>query len=371
MKNNLTHFYMNRFAILYSLIVLFFIVGCNSKNRPEVFDLRCESLQNPLGIDKTTPRLSWKISSEKNGTEQKAFQILVAAERSDLTENKADLWNSGKVESSASIFLPYQGQKLNSGTAAWWKIRVWDEAGNISNWSEPARFSIGLLSENDWQASYIAFNTENGYRECPQLYQTFEVDETNSNYFLHVNSLGYHEVFINGKKVDDGVLSPAVSQFDKRSLINTYDVSDLLQKGKNELILWLGSGWYTEGLPGVANNGPVVRAQLEKVENNQREIILATDENWKGRKSSYTRHGNWRPNQFGGEIVDGVLAKNDLQTDYPENPWQPVSLVNIPVHGASPQMTEQNAITETISPVSIEEIAPDTFLVDMGKNLTG
>jgi alpha-L-rhamnosidase len=362
---------MKRFTSISFLIVVFLIAGCSSKNIPKVFDLRCESLQNPLGIDKTTPRFSWKISSEKNGTGQKAFQILVAAEPSDLTERKTTLWNSGIVESNASIYVPYQGQKLNSVTSAWWKVRVWDEAGNVSGWSEPARFSVGLLTENDWQATYIAFNTENGYRECPQLYSTFEADETESDYFLHVNSLGYHEVFLNGKKVGNGLLAPAVSQFDKRSLINTYDVSAYLKKGENEIILWLAGGWYTEGLPGVANNGPVVRAQLEKVENYHREVILATDENWQGRKSSYTRHGTWRPDQFGGEIVDGVLAKNDLEAENPENPWQPVSLVDIPPHKASPQMTEQNAITDTIVPVSIKEIAPDTFLVDMGKNLTG
>ncbi len=362
---------MKRFTSISFLIVVFLIVGCNSKNNPKVFDLRCESLQNPLGIDKTTPRFSWKISSEKNGTEQKAFQILVAAELSDLTEHKASFWNLGKVESNASIYVPYQGQKLNSGTSAWWKVRVWDEAGNDSGWSEPVRFSVGLLTENDWQAKYITFNTENGYRECPQLYSTFEADETDSNYFLHINSLGYHEVFLNGKKVGNGLLAPAVSQFDKRSLINTYDVSAYLKKGKNEIILWLAGGWYTEGLPGVANNGPVVRAQLEKVENYHREVILATDENWQGRKSSYTRHGTWRPNQFGGEIVDGALAKNDLEAENPENPWQPVSLVDIPAHLVSPQMTEQNAITDTIIPISIKETATDTFLVDMGKNLTG
>jgi hypothetical protein len=143
-----------------------------------------------------------------------------------------------------------------------------------------------------------------------------------SYYFLHVNSLGYHEVFPQRQKGGRrSVLAPAVSQFDKRSLINTYDVSDLLQNGKNEIILWLGSGWYTQGLPGVANNGPVVRAQLEKVESNQREIILTTDENWQGRNSSYTRHGNWRPNQFGGEIVEGTLVGNDLITENPGNPF--------------------------------------------------
>lgn len=356
--------------VLCALLILFG-TACTKTDCLLISDTQCNHLADPIGINTLVPTFSWKSSSSRQGASQAAYQVLVAAELSRLSENKADLWNSGKVESDASIFVPYQGQQLVSGIAAWWKVRVWDEAGNASAWSEPARFSIGLLDESDWQASYIAFNTENGYRECPQLYTTFEVHETDKNYFLHVNSLGYHEVFFNGKRVDTGPLAPAVSQFDKHSLINTYDVSPLLQEGHNSLILWLGSGWYTEGLPGVAHSGPVVRAQLEKVENNQREIILTTDGNWQGRKSSYTRHGNWRPHRFGGEIVDGALAENDLKIENPENAWSPVSLIDIPTHKASPQMTEKNAIAETISPITINKIASDTFLIDMGKNLTG
>ena len=162
-------------------------------------------------------------------------------------------------------------------------MRVWDNHGNVSQWSEPATFGIGLLNNNDWQAKYIAFNTDAGFRECPQLFTSFNVDEPGAKYLLHVNSLGYHEVYLNGQKAGNGVLTPAVSQFNKRSLINTYDVSDLIQKGRNDLLLWLGSGWYTTGLPGVVNDGPVVRAQLEKVEGENRKIMAATDSNWKGK----------------------------------------------------------------------------------------
>ncbi len=357
--------------LVWNISLILNLTGCTKTDSLLISGTQCNHLADPIGINTLEPSFSWKNSSSRQEAAQTAYQLLVASELSGLTENKVNLWNSGKVESDASLFIPYQGQKLSSGIAAWWKVRVWDEAGNVSAWSEPARFSVGLLDESDWQASYIAFNTENAYRDCPQLYATFEVHETDKNYFLHVNSLGYHEIVINGERVDTGPLTPAVSQFDKRSLINTYEASSLLKEGKNNIIVWLGSGWYTEGLPGVVNNGPVVRAQLEKVENNQREIILTTDENWQGRKSSYTRHGNWRPHRFGGEIVDGALAENDLKIDNPENPWSPVSLIDIPTHQASPQMTEQNAVTETISPISIKEMAPDTFLIDMGKNLTG
>ena len=359
------------------LISLFFLIfaiaacGGNINKISSVYDLRCESLQDPLGIDKTVPRFSWKIQSQKNGTTQKAYQVVVASDKSKLSEKKADLWNSGKTDSSESLFVPYQGKPLSSGSEAWWTVRIWDETGKASAWSKPTRFTIGLLDEKEWKASYITFNSENGYRECPQVFSTIEVDKTKATYLLHVNSLGYHEVYINGEKVGDKVLAPAVSQFDKRSLVVTYDLTNHLKKGKNDLILWLGSGWYTEGLPGVVNKGPVVRAQLEKVDNKSREIILVTDQTWKGRKSSYTRHGNWRSPNFGGEIVDGAIAQKDLSTNNPENPWQAVTLIDVPAHKATPQMTEQNSIINTLTPVSVKEIAPDTFLIDMGTNLTG
>ncbi len=360
---------INNFLMLILSVVF---ISCNNNYKLEVEDLKCENLYHPLGIDKTIPRFSWKIKSNKNGTEQNAFQLLVASDVSRLNEKDADLWNSGKVISESTILVTYKGEKLNSGSTACWKVRVWDKENNVSSWSEPARFSIGLLNETDWQASYITLTTDAGYRECPQLYKTFEVDDTSSPIFLHVNSLGYHEVYLNGQKVSKGVLVPSVSQFNKRSLINTYDVSSFVIKGKNDLILWLGSGWYTEGLPGVANNGPVVKAQLEKVKNNKREIILVTDSTWLGRKSSYMRHGDWRPHRFGGEIMDGSLSKNDLTIEnIPTREWQPVSKISIPPHEVSSQMVEVNIIADTICPVSVVTIAPDTFLVDMGKNLTG
>lgn len=363
--------YRNNFLIGCIMMGLAILTACQPSSQPEVYDLRCEGLENPLGIDKTSPRFSWKVGSERNGTGQSAYQVLVAFDQKDLTEERADLWNSGKVGSSASIFVSYGGQSLSPGRVAWWKVRIWDETGVASKWSEPARFGIGLLYEADWNARFIAFNTENGYRECPQLFSTFEVDDIETTYLMHVNSLGYHEVYINGQKVGDGVLAPAVSQFDKRSLILTYDISKLLKKGKNECLIWLGSGWYTEGLPGVVNDGPVVRAQIDRVSKDTRETLLVTDDSFRGRISSYTRHGNWRPDRFGGEIVDGGLSKLDLEMDETAHPWMPVNLVDVPAHKATPQMTEENILTEMIVPVSVTEMGKDTFLVDMGKNLTG
>ncbi|WP_423126694.1 family 78 glycoside hydrolase catalytic domain [Gaoshiqia sp. Z1-71] len=359
-------------SLVFCIVLFLLFTGCTLQKEVAVYDLTCENLENPLGIATGTPRFGWKIRSRLNGTEQTAYQVMVAGDPALLHKNKADLWDSGKISSSESIWVPFAGKALAPGTPAWWKVRVWDAAGNVSDWSPLAQFSIGLLNEEDWQAEYIGFPTDAGYRECPQFRQSFQAYQKGEKLLLHVNSLGYHEVYLNGEKVGEGVLSPAVSQFDKRSHTITYDVSPFVKKGQNELLLWLGSGWYTEGLPGVAHNGPLVKAQLERFSKGIREIVLFTGSNWLGRKSAYTRQGNWRPHQFGGEILDGTMAKSDLNPEnQPERSWSPVSVVTVPAHQVSPQMVELNKITEVLKPVEISQAGKDTFLVDMGKCLTG
>jgi len=337
-----------------------------------VYDLKCENLSNPPGINTLQPRFSWKINSKKNGTGQKSFQVMVASDPLLLDCDKADLWDSGMLESSSSLWVPYQGKRLNSGEVAYWKIRIQDNFGNVSSWSPVSEFSIGLLGKEDWHASYIGFQSDDPFGNCPQLKKSFVLNDPGKKVFLHVNSLGYHEVYLNGKKVGDGVLTPAVSQFNKRSLSITYDLTSLIKKGNNDLMLWLGSGWYSSKLPGVVEEGPLVKAQLERLSGKGREIILATNSSWEGRLSSYTRIDKWRPYHYGGEKIDGEMAANDLSAEnIIGRPWRPVKVVVVPDHEVSPQMAESNKIAETIVPVSITNLQGNVFLVDMGKDLTG
>jgi alpha-L-rhamnosidase len=361
-----------RRAIFFIFYVVFISFIGQASNILQLTNLKCENLQNPLGIDKTKPDFSWQVVSNGNGTEQKAYQLMVASSPALLAKNAPDYWDSGKQESASSIWVRYNGTALNNGEIYYWKVRIWDESGKVSSWSQVSRFSIGLLSKDDWKALYISFPTEGGYRECPQLKSSFLVKQTGNSILLYINSLGFHEVYVNGKKVENGVLSSAVSQFNKRSWVLTYDITSLVNKGQNELLLWLGSGWYTPGLPGVSNDGPVVKAQVESVKKNKREILLVTDGSWHGRKSGYTREGDWRSHRFGGDIVNGTWAKTDLLSEKNEGrDWASVNVVTIPEHEVSPQVVEQNKMVETIHPENIKPIGKDTFLVDMGKALTG
>lgn len=345
---------------------IFVLAACNPKVNNNIINLRCENLVNPEGINTVFPRFSWKT----HVLAQQSYQILVASAPDLLSTEQADLWDSGKVNSPSGVLIPYHGNDLSSRSLGFWKVCVWDEAGN-SCWSETASFSVGLLAKSDWQASYIALPVEAGNIESPLLRKSFEWEGADAAK-LHVNSLGYHEVWMNGKKVTDAVLTPAVSQLDKRSLSNTYDLLPYLHKGKNELVLWLGQGWYRPWLPGGQYEGPVVRAQIDVSKNRKWETFLTTNVSWIGRSSGYSSIGSWRRGAFGGEKVDASQLLDDLSAEsLIKAAWHAVIEVDVPEHEVTPQTSEYNRIKEIIRPVSITRIADSTVLVDMGKNFTG
>lgn len=131
----------------------------------QVQDLRCEYRINPAGIDAAEPKLSWKLLSTASGAMQKAYQILVASSAEALAQDQADVWDSGRVPSDQSVHVPYSGNLLASRQQCFWKVRVWDGKNQVSAWSEPAHWSMGLLAPGDWSASWIGLDENPGSSE--------------------------------------------------------------------------------------------------------------------------------------------------------------------------------------------------------------
>jgi alpha-L-rhamnosidase len=75
-----------------------------------ITNLRCEYLENPLGIDAAQPRLSWVLESEQRAEKQMAYQILVAASSESLAQDRGDVWDSGKVNSDQTAQVEYAGK---------------------------------------------------------------------------------------------------------------------------------------------------------------------------------------------------------------------------------------------------------------------
>ena len=117
--------------------------------------LTCNAMTEPLGIGTMQPRLSWRLTDSRRGVLQTAYQIRVAHSAEKLAHDQADVWDSGKVESGDSVNVAYAGPALVSRHRYYWQVRVWDEQGKPTPYSEPSWWEMGLLSPADWKAQWI------------------------------------------------------------------------------------------------------------------------------------------------------------------------------------------------------------------------
>lgn len=226
-----------------------------------------------------------------------------------------------------------------------------------------------LLPAPLFAQQFIGCRTDNGWAETPMLRTTFEVERTDLapvvghsvTFSLRVVSLGYHEVYVNDIMVGDKVLQPAVSQLDRRALEVTYDITDLVHEGDNELMLWLGQGWgRIYGTPAVAR--AVVERTVSDGECGLIYILTSTDSTWETSPSPYSYTGSWQPLQFGGERYDARVREH----------WRPATIWDA---GCQPAITSQdfkgNRIVGGPQPQSVDTLPDGTLLFDFGRVVTG
>jgi alpha-L-rhamnosidase len=122
--------------------------------------LRCEFMDNPMGIDAPAPHLSWQSDNRERNWRQSAYRILVSSSPAAARAGKADVWDSGRRESGESIDIAYAGPALASGRRYYWNVHVWDAKGKMSQGAAPAWWEMGLLAKADWVARWIARRDE-------------------------------------------------------------------------------------------------------------------------------------------------------------------------------------------------------------------
>ncbi len=335
--------------------------------------LQCEYLDNPLGIDAPQPRLSWIIASNERGVKQTAYQILVAGSAAALEQNQADLWDSGKVESDETAQIRYAGKPLGSGRQAFWKVRVWDQAGGTSE-SQSARWEMGLLQPGDWGAKWVARTTDTNSNPAPLLRRVFKLDGKIKQARASICGLGYYELYLNGRQVGDHVLDPGYTRYDRRAFYVTYDVTDQLKAGGNAVGVILGNGWFNCHTRAVWNfhqapwrAAPKLLLQLRVDYTDGRRETIVSDESWKCSTGPIVFDSI-----YGGETYDARLEKPGWTTvAYDDAHWEGVQLVAAPPGKLAAQMMPPIKVHETLKPVKITEPKPGLFLFDIGQNLAG
>lgn len=388
---------MSRLRLLYSLGTIFCLLnsliafgkGGESKNISSVSviklkDLRCEYLDSPLGIDVRQPRLSWKmqVPTAVRGKKQTAYEILVASSSELLRRDKGDLWNSGCVVSDESVNIVYKGKSLESNQKCFWKVRICDEQGNWSAWSSPGFWRMGLFPDN-WSGRWIGCElmerqSVGGQKidnkmSDPWFRKTFDLPEKVQDAIIYVASIGYHELYVNGRKVGDAVLSPSVTDHKSRARYMTYDITQYLNSGENVIALWLGVSWsifpayQRAGEPAI----PMALVQTEMAFLSGEKQRIVSDETWKVHASPNTLIGYWEAHHFGGEFYDASLEKPGWNTiGFDDTDWSQAKVYE-PKIIVSADKTEPNRLVKEIKPLSVSEISPGTYRIDMGINYAG
>ncbi len=349
-------------------------------------DLECEYRHDPPGIDARQPRLSWKLKAtiaEQRGQAQTAYRILVASSNQLLAEDKADLWDSGEVKSGQSQLVPYNGSPPSADTCCYWKVQVRDDGGALSAWSTPARWTMGLLDASDWAAKWIGTNTrfveikklppEGDYLADPWLRKAFTLKEKPQRAVIHVASVGYHELYVNGKKVGDAVLMPSTADHTRRARYVTYEITEDLRAGGNVIGLWLGTSWSVYPLYKTDDKPqtPIVIAQARIETPGGQVQSLATDETWKTHPSPNVLLGTWMFTNFGGEYYDAGRELPDwCSADLDDSDWKPATVYH-PKLTLSAEMVEPNRRIRKIEPVAVEQVEGQGYRVDMGVNFAG
>jgi alpha-L-rhamnosidase len=337
---------------------------------------RCEYLVNPLGIDPPHARLQWVLETPpgERGKKQTAYQILVAASDATLRADRGDLWDSGKVESNQSAQVPYGGKPLAPRQRCWWKVRVWDERGKPSGWSEPALWSMGLLNPGDWQGGWIGGEIGMNDAHAVYLRRALKLSQRPTRATAYICGLGYYELYLNGKRVGDHVLDPGFTDYDKRALYVTYDVTGQLLSGANAVGVVLGNGWYHAVTPDLFGFEKAPWRQPPK-------LLINIDVDYAdGTRETIASDTSWKwstgPLVFdcirGGETYNAGLAMPGWNApNFNDSSWKPAVAASAPKGRLSAQMEPPLRITETRKPVKLSEPKPGVYLFDFGGNLTG
>lgn len=377
---------MNKIGIFIFIIgcSLFIATGCSKQINQEIRieDLRCELRENPSGIDLKQPRLSWMMTSKERGQKQLAYQILVASSQEKIKSNTGDVWDSKRVNSERSENINYQGKSLVSNKKYYWKVRVWDKNNASSEWSDAALWSTGFFDSSEWKANWIGYekaldgdDTEAEHRilRARMLRNEFTIEKEVEKVTAFVCGLGLFELYLNGKKIGDQVLAPALSEYDKRVYYMAFDVTKNVLSGENAVGTILGNGRFfaprTEHPALTKNYGfpkAIVQINVEFKDGTSKSII--SDENWK-----LTTNGPIRKNnEYDGEYYDARLEMEDWsKAGFNDEQWINAELVEIPAGKLVAQPNEAIRIIDTVKPVKLTVLQKGVHIFDMGQNMVG
>ncbi|MFN8356838.1 MAG: glycoside hydrolase family 78 protein [Spirosomataceae bacterium] len=356
---------MNRIGLLFVLL------SWQVSAQTLVKDLSCEHLTNPIGIDAQKPRLSWKLTASQRNTLQIAYQIRVAT--SAQFDKKSVVWDSGKINSGESILQTYAGPALQATKRYYWQVKVWDNKGTESAWSEAAFWEMGI---SNWTAQWIDPEQEINTKTTPPsplLRKEFTLKKKVQSARLYVSSRGLNTMYINGQRVSDYYFTPGWTAYQDHYQYFTFDVANLLKAGPNAIGAMMGDGWYRGFLAWENNRNSwgerlALLAQLVVTYSDGSQQVIGTDATWKATNTGPIRMSDI----YQGETYDARLEKSGwANANFNDSDWWQVKVANYPFNNlVSPQGQPVRRIEE-IKALKVFKTPAGDQVIDFGQEVTG
>lgn len=377
-----------------ALVLILTSISCGTRHQIAISEITCENKIEPIGVLLTDFSFSWKMTSAVRGQYQTSYHLVIASSENKLRQGDYDIWNTGKTETKNNVLVTYDGQPLEPASVYFWKVKVWDKNDKKSAWSETGRFVTGLFSEEDWHgAKWI------GYEELPDsvllvpgihgagnnlghvalrrpviplFRKDFNVDKKVESAIMYISGLGHYQASINGEKIHESFLAPGWTQYNKTVLYNSYDVTHIINYGKNTLGAVVGNGFHNVnreryrklviayGMPRL-----ICHLRIRYTDGSERTVVSGKD--WKTAPSPIVYSSI-----YGGEDYDARLEQPGWDTPgFDNNDWKNALLVKPPSGMMKPETDFPVKVMESFKPIDVKKLADSSFLFDFGQNASG
>ncbi|QDV75585.1 family 78 glycoside hydrolase catalytic domain [Botrimarina mediterranea] len=370
-----------RSAATTPLCITIVCLACQLAPAMEAVDLQCDRRADPLGVAPSPVVLSWSLESSERRSEQTAFEVQVATSPDRLAT--PDVWASGREDSPAQhVVVP---KRLEPRTPHYWRVRVWDETDKPSQWSAVAKWETSL-APTDWEAQWIddgrprPQHDAEYYEESPAplFRKAFKVEKPVRHARLYVAGLGYYEARLNGRRIGDEHHAPAWTDYDKRVLYATHEVTQLLAQGENAIGIEVGAGW-RDPLPlrmwgrinlreSLAVGPPCLIAQLEVTHTDGSRTVIATGPEWRTHPGPVVRNSVYL-----GEEYDARRELSGWTTpEYGDANWRhAIAARDQPKGKLVPQSAPPIRVVDRLPGVLLKTLPDGTRVYDFGRNFTG
>jgi alpha-L-rhamnosidase len=351
--------------LLISATIVLTLFSCNTvknnKNTITPENLTCETESHATGIDNLQPVFGWQLASTENNVMQIAYQVIVASSEDLLTPEKADMWNSKKVNSSQSQYVTYSGKPLESASRYFFAVQTFDSIGNESGFSKPNYFETGILKDTDWKANWIQAPKPLNKAVSVIFRNSISISKKIQRAQAFASATGAYNLFINGKRAGNQQLAPDWTDFSKCIQYQSIDVTDLLQNGENAIGSIAGKFWNKD------EDYPLQFFMQLKVEytDGTNEWFI-TNNAWKCHPSPITECG------FGlGETYNSKLEVSGWNNiGFHDAGWE-LTNISPSKHKLVSQQVQPVVAKGEIKAKNIYKSDEGAYILDMGETLSG